>query len=313
VVVCLVRNGELYLRSFLDHYSRLGVRQIAFLDNGSSDNTVELIRGCGLDNVTLLRCALPYRRYQFLFKEYLLSLFGVGGWRLHVDVDELFDYPRSEELPLQQLLDYLNQGGYSAMVAYLLDMFAPGPLCTWRSSPDDDLRTTYPLYDISNIKRRPYTQQYGNANQISNPAIELYWGGIRNSVFSSKDWLTKHPLVRLESGVQLRGNVSHDIYGARLADVSGVLYHYKFHDRLQEQARQAVREKNYFRGSLQYRRYLAVLDAEPNLTISGPTARRLESVDDLLAQGFLAESAAYREFAAAVAQPSRYETRHPCN
>src|SRR5512133_2380919 len=41
VVLCVVRNGELYVRSFLDHYAALPVRHIVFLDNGSTDRTVD--------------------------------------------------------------------------------------------------------------------------------------------------------------------------------------------------------------------------------------------------------------------------------
>lgn len=294
-VVCLMRNGEPYVRSFVEHYTALGVEQIVLLDNGSADRTLELLRG--YDHVTVLRSLLPYRKYQYLFKEYLIRAYGAGGWRLHVDIDELFDYPRSEALPLAGLLAYLDAGGYSAMVAYLLDMFAPGPLRARPGSPDGGLREAYPYYDLSNIRTRGYAEHYGAANAISNPAIKLYWGGIRNTLFGSHDWLTKHPLLRPAAGL-LRGNTSHDVHGARVADLSGVLYHYKLTDRFAEQAALAVREGNYWRGSLQYRRYKAVLDQEPGLAVMGETARRLGSVDELVDQGFLAVSPAYEAWVA---------------
>lgn len=295
VVVSLVRNGEAYVRSFVDHYSALGVRQIVLLDNGSDDSTLDLARR--YENVTLLRSRLPYRDYQQPFKQYLISTYGVGGWRLHVDIDELFDYPRSADLSLADLLAYLNAGGYTAMVAQILDMFAPATLQSWPSSPDDHIRTIYTYYDISNVRSRGYAEQYGTANLISNEAIRLYWGGIRNTLFGTQDWLSKHPLVRLEGGLRLRGHVSHDVYRARVADISGVLYHYKFIDRFVDQAEQAVREGNYWRGSRQYRSYMAVLAQDPDLQIRRETAQRLESVDDLVRQGFLAVTPAYEAWA----------------
>lgn len=290
-VVCLMRNSEPYIRSFIAHYTAMGVQQIVLLDNGSTDRSLELLRD--YDHVTLLRSPLPYKRYQFLFKEYLLTSYGRGGWRLHVDSDELFDYPHSASLPLSGLVAYLNTEGYTALVAYLLDMFAPGSLQSWRSSPDDDLRKIYLYYDISNIRARGYAEHYGTANCIGSEAIQLYWGGIRNTLFGSQDWLTKHPLLRLEDGVRLEGNLSHDVYGARVADVSGVLYHYKLIDRFVDQTAQAVREQSYWGGSRQYRRYKAVLDVEPNPRVQLETALRLGHVDELVEQGFLVASPAF--------------------
>lgn len=295
-VVCLMRDGEPYLRSFVQHYTAMGVQQIVLLDNGSRDRSLELARA--YDNVTLLRSPLPYRQYQFPFKRHLLKQYGRGGWRLLVDIDELFDYPASDRLPLPGLLAYLNAGGYTAVVAYLLDMFGAGGLSELKSSPEDDLRALYPYYDISNIHTRPYKEHYGEANRVSNEAVQLYWGGIRNTVFGSQDWLTKHPLLRVEGGLALRGNVSHDAYAARIADISTVLYHYKLFDQFAVQVERAVREGSYWGGSRQYQRYKAVLDAQPDLQICGPASRRLGQVDELVAQGFLAVSPAYEEWVA---------------
>ncbi|HMQ30313.1 MAG TPA: glycosyltransferase family 2 protein [Chloroflexaceae bacterium] len=289
--VCLMRNGEPYVRSFVEHHTAMGVRQIVLLDNGSADRTLELLRP--YDHVTVLRSLLPFREYQMVFREHLLRHWGAGGWRLLLDIDELFDYPHSPELPLGGLLGYLNARGYSAVVAYLLDMFADGPLGALGSAPEDDLRATYPYYDISNIRTRGYAEHYGETNAPGSPAIGLYWGGIRNTLFGSRDWLTKHPLQFPERGARPAGHVAHDVWGARVADISAVLYHYKFLDRLLEQSRAAVREGNYYRGSAQYRRYLKVLEETPDLQIRRATARRLEHVDQLVDEGFLAVSPAY--------------------
>ena len=41
VALCVVRNGALHVRSFLDHHLSLGVKHVVLLDNGSTDDTVE--------------------------------------------------------------------------------------------------------------------------------------------------------------------------------------------------------------------------------------------------------------------------------
>src|SRR4028118_2067973 len=89
VVVCLVRDGRPYVRSFVEHYRSLGAKHMFFLDNDSTDGTVEALKNH--DDVTVLRSKLPFKEYDFLFKRYLISRFGEEGrWCLYVDVDELF-------------------------------------------------------------------------------------------------------------------------------------------------------------------------------------------------------------------------------
>src|SRR5215210_6417977 len=51
VVLCLVRDGRPYVRSFLEHYASMGVKHMVFLDNGSTDGTVEALQE--YDDVTV--------------------------------------------------------------------------------------------------------------------------------------------------------------------------------------------------------------------------------------------------------------------
>jgi len=155
VVVCLVRDGRPYLRSFLEHYFSLGVKHIVFLDNGSTDGTVEAAQG--YDNVTVLQTDLPFTDYKRYMKHYLVTRFGAERWILYVDYDELFDYPYSDIIDLGSFLRYLSGKSYTAVVAQMLDMFSEKPLEGRTGSPKDEpLKELYKFYDISNvrIKRR---------------------------------------------------------------------------------------------------------------------------------------------------------------
>ena len=80
VVVCLVRDGRPYVRSFVEHYTSMGVKHLVFLDNGSTDGTVEALKK--YQNVTVLRTGLPYKRYQWTMQQYLIERFGWGRWSL---------------------------------------------------------------------------------------------------------------------------------------------------------------------------------------------------------------------------------------
>jgi len=114
IVLCLLRDGRPYVRSFVEHYASMGVKHMVFLDNGSTDGTVEALKK--YDNVTVLRSRLPFRNYQLYMRRYLIRRFGKDRWSLTVDIDELFDYPYSDVVSLSSLLRYLNNGGYTAVV-----------------------------------------------------------------------------------------------------------------------------------------------------------------------------------------------------
>src|SRR5262249_61669741 len=80
VVVCVVRNGCIYINSFIKHYFTLGVKHIVFLDNGSSDNTIKL--ASTYSNVTVLKTDLPYSKYENVMKDYLVPRCQIGIWNL---------------------------------------------------------------------------------------------------------------------------------------------------------------------------------------------------------------------------------------
>src|ERR671921_2864080 len=107
VVVCLVRDGRPYVKSFVEHYRSLGAKHLFFLDNNSTDGTVEALQN--YNNVTVLQTMLPYKEYDVLFKQYFTRRFGKQErWCLCVAIDELFDYPYSDVVGLDSFLAYLT-------------------------------------------------------------------------------------------------------------------------------------------------------------------------------------------------------------
>jgi hypothetical protein len=126
IVLCTVRNGQPYIRNFIDHYFSLGASHIIFLDNSSSDQTVSIAQQ--YEDVTVLRTTLPFKKYKYVMRRYLIERFSRARWSLLVDIDELFDYPYSEIVSLRSFLEYLNSRPYTSVVAQMLDMFPDGPL-----------------------------------------------------------------------------------------------------------------------------------------------------------------------------------------
>src|SRR5215213_3034146 len=196
VVVCLVRDGRPYVKSFVEHYLSLGAKHLFFLDNGSTDGTVEALKE--YDNVTVLRTTLPYKRYEFAMKQYLIERFGRGRWSLCVDIDELFDYPYSDVVGLGSLLRYLNERSYTAVAAQMLDMFPEEPLSGSGAGnfPDEPLKERHRFYDVSDISRISMRgHPLFRNNTLESDEVEALRGGIRQTLFGFRANLTKFPLV----------------------------------------------------------------------------------------------------------------------
>src|SRR5215218_811605 len=296
VVVCLVRDGRPYVKSFVEHYRSLGAKHIFFLDNGSTDGTVEALKNH--NNVTVLQTMLPYKEYHLLFKQYLVGRFGrKDRWCLCVDMDELFDYPYSDVVGLNSFLGYLTEKSYTAVTAQMLDMFPEEPLSGREGNlQDEPLKERHRFYDISNISRRSNKRRhYRHNNTLENDDIVMFSSGIRGAIFGdNRSLLTKHPLVFLDGKIKPLHPGPHWVANARIADISCVLLHYKFLDGyFQKQAAQAVREGQYYNASARYKRYLEALDKNPTLKMKRESARELKGVNDLVENGFLVVSEGY--------------------
>jgi hypothetical protein len=227
-----------------------------------------------------------------------MERFGRERWCLCVDIDELFDYPYSDVVGLDSLLRYLNEKSYTAVAAQMLDMFPEEPLSGKKGDPDEPLKERHRFYDLSNISRRSMKSHPGfRNNTLESDEIEFLSGGIRNTIFGAKLFLTKHPLMFLDGRVKSMDDFSgsdHWVDNARIADLTCVLLHYKFLDgHFRKQAVQAVREQNYWNNSAEYRKHLEVLERNPTLRVKQETSREIESVNELLENGFLVVSEDY--------------------
>ena len=108
-------------------------------------------------------------------------------------------------------------------------------------------------------------------------------------------YLTKHPLVF--SSAELDFYHHHHISGARIADFSGVLLHYKYVGDFVAAFRRAVEEGSYWENSVEYRGYLTSFQADRRLGLHSNHARRLSEIEQLLEEGFVCASRRFRAFA----------------
>lgn len=289
IVLCLVRDGQAYMRTFIEHYLELGIRHIVFLDNGSRDRTIAIARQ--YPQISIFSTALPYKTYKYQMKEYLIRRFGKNRWSLYVDIDELFDFPSSDKIGITDFLAYLNAHSFTAVVAQMLDMFSEDTLGNLPDAESTSLKAACNYYDLSDIAKKAYSDaKFCPHNFVSNEKINHYKGGIRQTLFGADCSLTKHPLIFLDDEIEPMCQSSHKIENGYIADITTVLYHFKFIEGFESLTQRAVREENYSMNSREYKRYYEVLKRHPNLKIKQTTSRKLNNVNELVENGFLVVS-----------------------
>jgi hypothetical protein len=291
VVVCLVRDGRPYLKSFIEHYFSLGAKHIVFLDNGSTDGTVSVAQS--YENVTILQTELSFKGHLGFMKQYLVTRFGRDRWILCVDIDELFDYPYSDVVGLSSFLRYLTEKSYTAVVAQMLDMFPDKPLSGRASEWDEPLKELHRFYDISDIRRQSYYSRDKSArNTVASEEIEIYRDGIRKTIFENGALLTKHPLMFIDENRRPVARANW-VGGAHVADITCVLFHYMFAGDFYDKAVRVAKEETFSKASRNYKMFLKTLEQNPELRIKRESAQELESVNDLVDNQFLVISADY--------------------
>ena len=284
LAITVVRNGVGFIEPFLAHHRQLGIRHFVFLDNGSSDGTVDRLRR--EHDVTVLRCRLRFRDYQTAMRRYLVERFSRDRWNVVVDIDERFEFPGSDRIGLAEFLSYLDDHHYQAAVAQMVDLFPAEPLVA--GAPRDDWSDTHRLFDLSTIRRTPYAYLYDQ-----NLRIWMHWGGIRWRVFGTENGLTKAALTRPDGSFTTFVDWHHT-RGARVADVTTLLLHYPFAGDFHGKVREATKHLRH--GPVAQREYLAysrVTSTTPVLRFPTETAREYEGPDQLVAAGFLQVSERY--------------------
>jgi Glycosyl transferase family 2 len=289
VATSLVRNGEIYIKSFIEHHFKLGIKHIIFLDNGSTDRTIEIAQS--YDRVTILQTFCPYSKYETIMKKYLVNRFSRGKWNLFVDIDELFEYPSSNILKLNDFLTYLNRNSYTAVVSQMLDMFSDKKMSDLNDEINNDIRTTYSHYDISHV--RDFEYKWG---KLENKRIKMHVGGIRKALFDTDNGLTKAALVFVDKKVKLFVDFHH-VKNANLADITCVLLHYPFTSYFHDKVMEAVKTNRYaLSASHEYERYWKIIQMDNDFAIMQSTSYKLSNLNELIDKEFLIISEKYTQW-----------------
>jgi len=299
MLVATVRNELSRLPYWLSYYRDLGIGQVFFVDDHSTDGTTDYLLAQPDSHVFQPRNSYSESNYGTAWQNELLDLYGEGRWTVVADADELLAYPDCENLKLPEFCALLDKEGSEALYCFLLDMY-----------PDGDLRKAIcergkPFYEICDYFDSEYTfvkrlrilsdpaLRFPDKEVIGGPRLRKFYpeqinasifNRVKNRLISkacnkltrfrvsfrvrphNAPALFKVPLLKWRKGYARLS--SHNITepAGGISSATGVLLHFKFFADFNEKAKLESARGEHYAGGLEYKRYLNYIARDPHIS-----------------------------------------------
>jgi len=284
----VVRNEALRLPYMFKYYFSCGVNRMFIVDNGSTDDTISFL--LSQRNTHVFQTKEGYS-HQSVWVDILLHHYGVGHWCLVLDADEIAVYPYWETLTLRDLTNFLDLEGYNAAQFLLLDMYSNGPIYLVSYSQGENPILTTPYFDPE-----PYYYKrrwiFGKTNvrfNLDESAAKSIFGGMRKRVFGLEANLSKFPLIKFNPCMRLsRG--AHLIRGARIANMRGVLFHFKFFNDFLGRVAEEVKREEHWKKAFEYKRYMKKINQNSELSLYYSKSGKFSNSNQLVKLGIMKSS-----------------------
>jgi len=275
----VMRNEALRIPHFIKYYSEKGVDRFFVVDNGSTDETTELLTS--YRNVHVFHTYRSYAeaRYGMEWIEALLSSFGKDYWCIVADADELLTYPGAEQIPISQLCSYLDTERASALHCVLVDMYSDKAFSQTEYSSGEDLLKVCPFFECNTIRCHASLRGSRNGNWS-------YAGGMRRRVFGVTVRLDKWALIRYSSAMQLYPGM-HRVKGAVASQLRGAVLHFKFLSDFPTRVILESGRHEHWRNAREYKIYSEIQAGVNSLSAYGPMSKRLSTSADLIRCGIM--------------------------
>ena len=259
------RNEARRLPEFLEYHRRLGVERFFFVDNGSTDESVEI--ALAEEAVHVWSTEQPYQESRFGvdWQEALLQRFGVGHWCLLLDLDEFFYFPFCDQgRRFEEFIATLEATGRSVVKSMMLDMYSDRSLGETTLHPGRSIFELCPYFDRPRHLDLFFTRDFQRLQRI-------YFQGLRRRVFSAAAMVRKYPLVRYSKDMCLSPGHHHLHADVRnLARDRTFIFHFKFLSTLREYARESIDRGCHWNASAEYQDYLDGIERDPAMNFHDP-------------------------------------------
>jgi len=260
-VVFCVRNEKFRLAYFLQYYRDMGVSEFFAIDNDSSDDTQTYL--LEQNDVHVFYTASSYKESNAGrdWTTELANRYCVGNWCFTLDVDEFFLYPNCENIDINLFTSYLDRWKYKGVLSIFLDFYSKKPL----SQVDYiDGSSTFDLCDYFDSARTYHSFETDNF-----PYFQIK-GGIRQRKFwdshdpKSGPSMRKIVLVKWNENFQYIHS-THSCSPIPLADICGVIAHFKFMSHFKEFSALEVKRNDRVQNSGDWKVYANKLEMEEDL------------------------------------------------
>lgn len=284
ILASCVRNEAVRLPHFVDYHRRLGVSRFFFVDNGSSDGSTAFLLSQPEVHVFHTDGSYAGSHYGVHWINALLARFAASHWTLVLDADELLVYPDCEDRPLPEFVELLEGKGADALLTFLLDMYADGPIRASHHRAEASFLETCPFFDSDS-----YTLGTGGLHSRvparGGARRRLFWEGCGEQR-GKPPVLSKVPLVRWSPTREYLAS-THLIEGVSLAPITGVLLHFKLFSDFVDRSALEVGRGEHWDGAAQYEAYARRLAREPALNPMYAGSVRYQDSRQLIGLGLM--------------------------
>lgn len=287
-LVLVGRNNGCFLDENIRRHLAMGVEHIVYVDNESSDNSIQIVKQH--PNTSVFLTSLSFYDYQNIIRKFAVSRILGSGWVLAIDCDEIFDFVGSDKMRLPDLVELVTRRGHTCVVSQMLDLV---PDCTLEEAEKLSFAESidhFTHYSLKEIQAENYASPLAqlsyflSQNRVSHNGVKLLYGGLRKSAFGENCCLTKHALFKVGPGVVPFAH-PHVSTGLYCADFTALLKHYKFACGVMEREQRLLAEKRMANGEIDIR--VEAYQTTSGLNLSNFSDRKNPSPEKLLAAGFL--------------------------
>ncbi len=248
ILICCVKDDLARVHAVYEHHKSIGIKHFAFVDNGSTDGTLEYL--LSLTDVDVYQTHEPYHAgTKAAWTRKVQNCYGFNRWYLIVDSDELFSYVGMERHSINDLVAYAEQRGTKRVWGLLLDMYPKTAFFGEEQADESNFLEQYCYFDADS---------YYVLNDYKGPVMH---GGPRSRLFESSDTpVSKFPLVYAGYEDVWADHTPMPFEKNFKSDCLSVLRHYKFLPEDKEKFRMAAKSGNYAMNSYEYKLYVKKID-----------------------------------------------------
>jgi Glycosyl transferase family 2 len=299
-----IRDENLRLPFLLEHHRHLGVSRFFFIDNGSTDGSLEFL--LEQDDCHVFASGGKFFAENVeppVWSNALRGVYGEGHWCLSLDADEMFVYPRCEDIPLGKFCRYLDNSNVSAVVALVVDMYGEGAVLRATYERGKSFLAACPYFDPAMGHEIPVDGGYPPVLTFSRFRERAFWTGQHKK--RRPPCITQVPLVKWQKGTAYL-IAQHSLNFARLSDLQAAVLHFKFLPGFYKSISASLKENENLRekGLEERTAYVDTLTSNPDLTLIYDGSERYRNSGQLVELGWMKTSTAYEDYVRAI-QPRR--------